>query len=402
MPFWRLSNLYFFYFALLGAILPYWNLYLSASGYSAIEIGYLGAILMGSKAISPYFLGWLTDKTARPVTVIRWSNFIALILFSCIFWGDDAAGKHHFIYLASIIAGFSFFWNAVIGQYEALTLMHLGQQFRRYGPIRAWGSIGFIVAVTGLGYLFESLNVLYLPHIMAVLLFMIWLSSLFIKDIPVSQSTTEAPASPHFSIIHILKRRDVFAFFLGCFLVKFAHGPYYTFFSIYLDAFGYSKTVIGLLWAIGVIAELFLFFIMARILDHFSLRTILIFSVVVGVFRWVVIGSFPNSLPLLIIAQITHAATFASYHAAAVEWVRSKFGRRYQGQGQALYSATSFGAGSALGALVSGWLWTDTLSINWTYTWLLASVVSFIAIFVFRYGLDLTEETTVSKMKIKK
>ncbi|NNL56858.1 MAG: MFS transporter [Pseudomonadales bacterium] len=387
MPHWRLASFYFFYFALLGAIMPFWNLYLAEQGYSARQIGLLGAIMMGTKAISPYFLGWLADISRQPMRVIRWSNFAAFILFLPIFLipaANEILAANRFAYLSVIVAGFTFFWNAVIAQYESVTLLTLGKHYSKYGRIRAWGSIGFIFTVSLLGWLFEEYSVNSLPLVIALLLLTIWLSSINAGELPASQHSEHIQG-----LGSILRRPQVLAFFTGCFLVKFAHGPYYTFYSIYLDAYGYSKMAIGVLWGGGVLAELVLFLYMGRLLAKFSLRAILVFSLAAGILRWAVIGMFPQQVLLIILAQLAHAFTFASYHATAVEWVRRNFGVQHQGQGQALYSAISFGAGGAVGAVISGLLWTDAPSGNWQLTWWLASLASVLGLLLFaRYTLS--------------
>ncbi|NNF97645.1 MAG: MFS transporter, partial [Halobacteria archaeon] len=61
MPYWRLSGFYFFYFASLGALLPYWGLYLKSQGYDITAIGDLMAIIMATKIISPNIWGWIAD-----------------------------------------------------------------------------------------------------------------------------------------------------------------------------------------------------------------------------------------------------------------------------------------------------------------------------------------------------
>ena len=111
--------------------------------------------------------------------------------------------------------------------------------------------------------------------------------------------------------------------------------------------------------------------------------------------RWTIIGYAAPYWAVLLFAQLLHALTFASYHASAVEWVRRKFGSQLQGQGQAIYSAVSFGAGSAFGSYISGLLWTDQISIAWTSTWLLASTVSAIAFAV--YYFSMIRDTKLSK-----
>lgn len=367
IPYWRLSGFYFFYFALLGAIVPFWNLYLSDLSYTAFDIGVLSAIMMGTKIISPYLWGWLADRSGRPVKMIRLGSLLALLTFLTVFI------SHSFFALAFTIATFTFFWNAVIGQFEAVTLNYLGTAYLRYGSIRAWGSVGFVVAVVILGWFFSVVDIQWLPQVMVLLLLLIWLSSLTVKEIKQSDHSEN-----QLQLLEILRRKDVFAFLLVSLLVQFSHGPYYTFFSIYLDDIGYSRTAIGMLWGGAVVAELVLFLVMNWVLKRFSVRLVLILSLLGGSLRWLLIGYGNDSVGLIVLAQALHALSFASFHTIAVDWIRRAFGHKHQGQGQALYSAISFGLGGALGAIVSGMLWQNHAQLSW----LGASVASFLAVLV--------------------
>ena len=147
MPYWRLSGFYFFYFASLGALIPYWSLYLRSLGFNATDIGNLMAILMATKIISPNIWGWVADHTGRRMAIVRMGCLISMLAFTGVFFSDS------FIWLVLVIVVFSFFWNATLPQFEASTFIHLGDQTHRYSSIRLWGSIGFIVAVWGLGSL---------------------------------------------------------------------------------------------------------------------------------------------------------------------------------------------------------------------------------------------------------
>ena len=296
MPYWRLSSFYFSYFALLGAIIPFWTLYLSDLGFDPLEIGMLAAIMMGTKIVSPYLLGWLADKSRRPMRVIRWSAFLSFVFFLGMFLSSG------FYYVAVIIASFTFFWNAVIGQFESVTLSQLGKHHSQYGKVRAWGSIGFIVAVLILGWLFNTIAISYLPIIMAVLLFSIWLCSLLVKDQRHDQIQAHDKESTD-GLFDILKRPAVIAFFSACFLLQLSHGPYYTFYSLYLADIGYSKLIIGLLWGAGVVAELLLFLVMSRILRRFTVRVILLISLFFCFVRWPIIGVFPDYLAVLLMTE---------------------------------------------------------------------------------------------------
>lgn len=346
MPYWRLSGFYLFYFAALGALIPYWGLYLKQLGFDAADIGELMAIPMATKFLAPYVWGWLGDRLGRRMAIVRLGSLLTSIIFLAVFWLQG------FWELGLAMALFSFFWNAVLPQFEAVTLSYLREQVTRYALIRVWGSIGFILTVVVLGVAVDSRGpAVVLPVLFAVYTG-IWLSSLLISD-----PSGVAPGGRREPIIAILRLPSVMAFFLVCFLLQAGHGAYYTFYSIYMEAVGYSKTMIGGFWALGVIAEVAVFMVMHRLLQQFGARRVLMVSLFLAAVRWLLIGYFPHSLSILLFAQILHAATFGTFHAAAIHLVHHYFPAAYQGRGQALYSSLSFGAGGAVGSLFSGYLW---------------------------------------------
>ena len=346
VPYWRLSSFYFCYFGLLGATFPYWSLYLQSLGFSAAEIGLLLAIPMATKVVAPSIWGWLADHTGKRLSIIRLGSLLATVSFLGIFLGQS------FWWLVVIMASYSFFWNAVLPQHEAITLSYLPHKPETYSHIRVWGSVGFIIAVLVGGLWFEQQSISSLPVIGVVLLASIWLSSLLVpKPAHISQ---QKPAT-HF--IRACLHPAVLAFLAGGFLLQLAHGIYYSFFSIYLEAEGYSRSAIGILWAVGVGAEVLVFITMHNLLPRVGVRAIMLFSLLMAAIRWLLIGHFVDYLWILLIAQTFHAFTFGTFHAAAIESVRRLFEPGHQGKGQAIYSGTSFGAGGAAGSLLGGYIW---------------------------------------------
>ncbi len=345
MPYWRLSGFYFFYFASLGALLPYWSLYLRSVGFSVAEIGNLMATIMATKIISPNIWGWVADHTGRRMAIVRAGCLISMLAFVGVFFSDS------FIWLLLVMLVFSFFWNATLPQFEATTFSHLGNQLHRYSSIRLWGSIGFIAAVWALGSVLEGDSIRLLPMILLLLFGGIWLSSLLVPE----------QAAGHMSLDHeplrkLLRRPEVVGLLVACFLMQASHGPYYTFFSIYLQDYGYSLSAIGGLWALGVAAEVGIFLLMSRLAPLFGLRRLLLGSLLLTALRWLIIALYPESVGLIIVAQCLHAASFGIYHAVAIQYIHGFFTGRHQGKGQALYSSVSFGAGGALGSFYSGYL----------------------------------------------
>ena len=367
MPYWRLSAFYLIFFSSLGTMLPYWGLYLESLGFKPAQIGELMALVMATKIISPNVWGWIADHTGKPMAIVRLGSLAAAVAFSAVLFG------HSFLWLAVVMTVFSFFWNASLPQFEATTFSHLGDQTHRYSSIRLWGSIGFILAVTILGSVFEVVGIGALPAILLAFMTGIWLMSLLVPE-------RESPAvSSHLPLRDVLRRPEVIALLVVCFLMQASHGPYYTFYSIYLEDHGYSRTLIGWLWALGVIAEVLVFMFMHRLVPRFGLRNIFLASLLCAALRWALIGLYVDNLPIMVFAQTLHAASFGIYHAVSIQLIHQYFTGRNQGRGQALYSSLSFGAGGAVGSLYSGYMWSSAGPLA---TYFLAAIVGLAAFLV--------------------
>jgi len=356
LPYWRLSGFYFFYFALLGATAPFFALYFDHLGFSAARIGELVAIPMLMRCVAPNLWGWLGDATGRRLAIVRLGALCTLASFALIFVSQSYA------WLALVMALHAFFWHAVLPQFEVITLAHLRDQAARYSRLRLWGSIGFIVTVVGLGQLFERVSLDAYPWALILIMGGIVLGSLWV---PNAQPTHREETAGHGGFLAQLRRPGVLAFYVCVALMQLSHGPYYTFISIHLEALGYERGLIGQLWALGVVAEILLFLVIPRLLVRCSLRQVLLASFLLAALRWLLLGNLADHLGVLLFAQVLHAATFGSFHVAAIHFVQRSFGARQQGQGQALYASLS-GVGGALGALYSGYCWT-ALGPAWTF-----------------------------------
>ena len=343
----RLSGFYLFYFATLGVLLPYWGLYLLALGFPPARIGELLAIAQVTKVIAPNVWGWLSDHTGQRIRIVRWACLATVLCFVGIY---AAGGSYSRLALVTLL--FSFFWNAALPQFEVVTLNHLDEQVHRYSRVRLWGSVGFIGAAVGMGWVVEDWGVTTVPAVLLGLFAVLWLNSLVV---PESAKVVDAQPAP--PIGQVLRRPAVIAFFIACFLNQAAHGPYYGFFSLYLETFGYSREFIGLMWGLGVAVEVGMFVFMHRLLPRFGPRRLLLAALTMATLRWLLIGHFAADLPVLLFAQTLHAFTFGVFHAASIHLVHQFFPGALQGRGQALYSSLSFGAGNAVGSLAAGYLW---------------------------------------------
>ena len=344
--YWQLSVFYLFYFGSLGALVPYFTLYLHTLGFNAETIGELMAVIMATKIIAPNIWGWVADKTGKHMLLVRLGSILATLFFAGIMFNQSYG------WLVIILFLFSFFWNATLPQFEAITFVLLGNQSHRYSMIRLWGSVGFIITVALFGWLFQYVNIILLPILLTGLFACIWLTSLLIPEQAANNFSTSSE-----SFYQILKRPTVIALFFSCFLMQLSHGPYYTFYSIYLESHGYLSSTIGSLWALGVAAEVAIFLIMQYLFANFATSKLFTLSLITAAIRWLLIGFYIESVTLVIIAQLLNAASFGLYHAVAMQLIRQHFSDNHQGKAQALYGSLSFGVGGAMGSLISGYTW---------------------------------------------
>jgi len=342
---WRLSRFYFFYYFFVGSFVPYWGIYLQSQNFSPTSIGILLSLFQISRIVAPNFWGWLADHTGHRVKWIKLTSLLGLIGFAGVFWAKG------FFWIFLIMLALSLFTSSTLPLAESLTLAHLATTDGHYSRIRLWGSIGFITASLLLGYLIDLQGINILLWALLIAQAIIFFLS---NTIPETQDIHHEKND--LSIWKIIKTPSVVALLIGCTLMVSAHGVLYNFYSIYLKEHGYSGGTIGWLWAIGVICEIFIFMLMPKILHRYSLKAILLMSLFLGVIRFILIGASPDHLYLLFVAQMFHAATFGSFHAASIEVIAYYFKGRNQARGQAIYNSVAYGIGGTVGGLGGGYL----------------------------------------------
>jgi len=368
LPYWRLSGFYFFYFASLGALTPYLGLYLNSIGYMAVQVGLVFAVMQGTKLVSPSILAWISSGFNDRMRLIQLASFVSAAAYTCVLFEQE------FVAILLIFFVFSFFWNAMLPQFEAVTLTKLAQRTNLYSGIRLWGSVGFVVTVLGVGYVLTVIGLDEWPLLVSLCLVMIFLSSLLLSEKGRKKHPTKGP-----TIYSILSKKAIVAFFMVVFLMQASHGAYYAFFSILLDKLDYNETEIGLLWSLGVFAEIAIFIIIQKLFHHLQLRFVLLLSIFLTIIRWLIIAWLAESLVALLVAQLLHAASFGSFHVVCIQLTHHYFKGAAQDKGQALYTSIGYGAGGMFGGLLAGFLW-DGFGSQWVFT--MASFLSAIAFFV--------------------
>lgn len=345
----RLAGFYFLFFAAVGGYMPYWALYLETLGLQAAAIGTIMAAVMATRIVAPNLWGWLADHRGRRMGVIRTGACVALACFALV------PAVREPVPLAAVLVLYSVFWTAVLPQFEAVTLAHLGPRAASYSRVRLWGSVGFVLASALVGAVIEARGAQVLPWLLLALIAGVAAMSFVVREPAAAGTRGTAPASVG---REALPTSRVVCLLLACALMQASHGPYYVFFSIHLQGLGYAGAQIGALWALGVVAEVGLFALMPRLLASAPQVPMFVLCFALTTLRWLMLGLLPASVSVLVLVQLLHAVSFGAFHALAIALVHRLFGAARQGRGQALYSSLSFGAGGAAGSAAAGLIWS--------------------------------------------
>ena len=296
----------------------------------------------------------LADKSGKPLFIIRLGAFLALASFVMLFWISQ------YWPITFCLALFTLFWTAILPQLEVHALTTLRRSSKIYARVRLWGSLGFVVIAIIAGEAMSSLGYDFFTVIGLIILGFLFFSTLQLRPIKIANSlpTNVSELEPIRS--KLLDGRFV-CFFIAGLLLQISFGPYYGFFALFLNDAGYSGLAVGLIISIGVVAEVVAFIFMGTVFRHFSLKSLLVFSIGISGVRWILTPIVVDSVLLLCLIQLLHAASFAIYHSASMEFISRHFPQAQQSRGQGIYLGGVYGIGGAIGAYLTGVLWLDGL-----------------------------------------
>ncbi len=341
----RLGFFYAAFFTVIGIMLPFWPVWLAAKGMSAEEIGALVAIGVGAKFIGTPLAGRFADRSGerrRPMAVLAVCALFAFTLFALTdgFWS-----------ILAVTLLFFLVWPPVMPLGESLTMLAVRDGGLDYGRIRLWGSLSFIVlaVLAGRILVFEPPGVIYLMVLCGV-----------------AGTAVACALAPHLRVapapsarrpfFDLLANRRFVLFLAATTLIQGSHGVYYAFATLHWRAAGYADDIIGLLWAEGVVAEIVLFALGARLIGRLGPARLIALAGLAAAARWLVLGS-TTALPALIGAQALHALTFGAAHLGAIHFIARAVPPGLSATAQSLYAAVVMGLGTGLILFASGWLY---------------------------------------------
>jgi PPP family 3-phenylpropionic acid transporter len=345
---WAFGSFFFLYFAYIGLVSPYASLFFLDRGFSVIEIAVLMSMLQVTRIVGPFSWGWLSDYLSNRIGIIRVCACLAALVFLSIFFLHSYISFFIWMFVLHTILSS----QMPLGETATIHALYKDNTFdKRYGRLRLWGSIGFIVMVLAAGELFQRKGIELYPYVGVIVLFALALTTFCLHE-----PKMERRKMVKGELWIVLLNPDVRWFLISGFFMIFAHAALYVFYSLYLANLGYDKFQIGLFWALGVAAEVIFFYFQNKVLSRLDAEIILQGTFGIGVIRFILIAFLPIT-SVLILAQLMHAATFAAHHSAATKLLQRWFTGPLQARGQAIMATVSYGLGGTIGGLCAGWIW---------------------------------------------
>jgi len=346
-PFAALSASYFAHAGFFNTFLPLW---LNELGLGLLTIGILTSLPAATRLFAPYLWAWLSDHSGHRIGLLRYCALGAFAASIALWleWGVVGLSVCLLLMLTHT-SGMMPLSETVLAQRVSLS----GQfDARRYGRVRVWGSMGFLVTVLAAGAWFDRDGIGSFPVWTSVTLLLVVVCVWLVPAVREPRHTHIVPVS----MASVLANPSLRWFFGSLFLHVLSHLFVYIFFSLYLHELGYSKSTIGMLWAFGVLVEMVWFVSQGRWLPKLSLGNWLILAGAVMVVRMFATAAFADSLWVLFVAQALHAVTFAVHHSVCIHIISERFPGPTQARGQALYAVVGYGLSGVTAGFIGGWV----------------------------------------------
>ncbi|GAB6051438.1 MFS transporter [Magnetospira thiophila] len=341
----RLSLFYIAYFSMIGMHLPFWPVWLESQGLTAREIGFVMSSSILIKVLTGPWIAGIADRSGHRRRLMRTLALLSLGIYLAFLGGG---GFWHLLIISSL---FMVTWSALMPLCENLTLLTIHDKGLQYGRIRLWGSLAFILSAVLSGQVLEDrAPMLIYWLILGAVLFALLATG------PLPDTRAAPPESGHPPLRTLLRNGPFLLLCTSAALIQGSHGVYYAFGTLHWQSVGHGESLIGALWAEGVIAEIILFFFGARLIDRFGAIPLVLLGGAAAALRWTITG-LTDDLSLLASVQVLHAFTYGATHLGAMTYIARTIPSAHSATAQSLYAAMVMGLGIGLSIFAAGYLY---------------------------------------------
>ena len=293
----RLALFYGAVFGLLGAYLPFFQVWLKAVGIEASWIGIITAV----PAVTRFtVLPFVTSAAERRQSL---RNAIIITAFATALGLAVVGTQHQALLVFLAFAATCCLWTPTGPLTDAYALRGVAHYGLNYGPLRLWGSAAFVVGALGCGLL---VDVIAPRHLIWVIAAMAGLGAFASLGLPPLDGLKK-PDLTQRDAGALLRDPGFLAIIMASALIQSSHAAYYVFASIVWKQSGFGGLTIAGLWSLGVLAEIVLFAVSPRFTLPYAVLVVIAASIAVA--RWMIMAQDPP-IAILAIVQLAHGLTF--------------------------------------------------------------------------------------------
>ena len=341
----RIAAFYAALFVLSGIVLPFFPVWLKAKGVDAALIG----ITLAAPQILRVLAIPVVTRQADRRDALRGTLVMLSGLGLAGYCAVSIAEGGYLILLAYALTSLA--TTPIMPVLETYALRGLGTRGRAYGSVRLWGSVAFIAGVFGAGYVADIVPPGELIWLIVAASAVMLVMAVNLRPLPPHDPGTIAAAQPK----RLLRDPGFLVVAASAALTQSSHAVYYGFSSLEWRNAGLDGTAIAALWSVGVVAEIILFIVAARLPAFLTPSMMLVLGGAGGALRWIVMA-FDPPVYLLPLLQMLHAFSFGMTYLGALF-----FTSRHAPPGQAATAqgnlAIILGLAMAAAMGLSGWLY---------------------------------------------
>lgn len=337
-----MAVVFFFMFGAIGALSPYLSLFYKEAGLSATQISLLMSITPFLLFFSQPIFGPLTDRSGHR------GRMLALLLLVVAGTGGIIAFGTSFWTLLPLVALWSFFSGVLVPIGDSIALGEVVRKGVTYPQIRLWGSVGFLIVTTIMGWAYDVISLRWAFPVYALLMAVGWY---FARRLPADGISSQRSVWP--ALKGLLRNRRLMAFLLLSAVIAMSNAAHAAFFSVHLQGIGGSNTQVGYAWALAALVEVPLWLVLGRITKRVGPLPLLAFAGFAFATRFWLYGA--TTVPVvLVLLQVLQGLSFAVFMPTAVVFVGEMTGDELRTSGQALLVLVNSGVATILGTLGAG------------------------------------------------
>lgn len=360
-------KLYNFIFYITMAAFGYFNIYFRDIGLDSFQIGLVNAVPRIFALLLMPIWGVLTDyfqENKKVLFITMSGTLITVLIFPF---------AHSLKALMVIMFLYTLFQNPILPLSDSLLLDYLGDKGSLYGRFRLWGSLGYMITVSLLGYFLEKTVSVNLFYVYAVILV---ISLFLLKFLPKSKRDIKVINLVDFK--KVFRKKRLIYFLLFIFVLQTSMNANYTYFPLYILDHGGREFLLGIAMTISSASEILAFLFSDKIIRRYRFSKIIFLISVSFMFRWLALSFFPVT-PIILISQLLHSITFGLFFAVGVDYVNRLSGEKFRATGQNIYSAVYMGLSAVSGSLIGGWIYQlfggEMMYLLWGITVIITGII---------------------------